>query len=45
MRRVPALSLLLPCVIPLVAAGCGADEAPAAAPGEEAASGVRVGRQ
>jgi superoxide dismutase, Cu-Zn family len=40
MRRVPALSLLLPCVIPLVAAGCGADEAPAAAPREEAASGA-----
>jgi superoxide dismutase, Cu-Zn family len=37
MRRVPALSVLFPCVIPLVATGCGA-EAPAAAPGGEAAS-------
>src|SRR5688572_26272696 len=37
MRRVPALSVLFPCVIPLVATGCGAD-APAAAPGGEAAS-------
>src|SRR5687767_9284028 len=40
MRRVPALSLLLPCVVSLFAAGCGSDQAPAAAPGEEAASGA-----
>ena len=37
MRRAPALSLLFPCVITLVAAGCGAEQAPAAAP-EAAAS-------
>jgi superoxide dismutase, Cu-Zn family len=39
MRRAPALCVLFPCVITLVAAGCGADQAPAAAPGEEATSG------
>jgi superoxide dismutase, Cu-Zn family len=38
-RRGPALAVLLPCVLPLVAAGCAADPAPAAAPGEEAAGG------
>ena len=38
MRRAPALWVLFPSVITLVAAGCGTDEAPAAAPGEEVAS-------
>ena len=39
MRRTPALCLLCPCVITLVVAGCGADKAPAASPGEAAGSG------
>jgi superoxide dismutase, Cu-Zn family len=36
MRRGPALSVLFPCAITLLVAGCGDDPAPAAAPGEEA---------
>jgi Cu-Zn family superoxide dismutase len=39
MRRVPAIGVLVPCVITLGAAGCGTDQAPAAAPDEEVASG------
>jgi superoxide dismutase, Cu-Zn family len=39
MRRAPAVSVLFPCVITLVAAGCATDQAPAAAPGEESGTG------
>ena len=38
MRRAPALWLLFPCVITLVAAGCADDQDPVAASNEEAAS-------
>jgi superoxide dismutase, Cu-Zn family len=39
MRRAPAISVLFPCVITLVAAGCASDQAPAATPGEESGTG------
>jgi superoxide dismutase, Cu-Zn family len=39
MRRAPAMWVLFPCVITLVSAGCGSDQAPAAAPGEDVANG------
>ncbi len=38
MRRAPAITVLFPCVIALVATGCARDQAPAATPGEEGGS-------